>query len=110
LDPPIPLIPIVVEALVEENFLSFIVSSKTNQLLANPDNFFMVIFLKKLGAEIDHGAANSTPNHHSISGEEQVHSLDLTPNYLACTSVDQKVHIVVREKEPYTLHNIYESP
>jgi hypothetical protein len=41
-----------VEALVEEVSLSFIVSSKTNQLLANLDNFFMVIFPKKLGAEI----------------------------------------------------------
>jgi hypothetical protein len=51
-EPPIPLIPIAVEALVEEISLSFIVSSKTNQLLANPDNFFMVIFPKILGAEI----------------------------------------------------------
>jgi hypothetical protein len=41
-----------VEALVEEVSLSFIVSSRTNQLLANLDNFFMVIFPKKLGAEI----------------------------------------------------------
>jgi hypothetical protein len=52
LEPPIPLIPIDIEALVEEIFLSFIVSSKTNQLLANLDNFFMVIFPKKLGAQI----------------------------------------------------------
>jgi hypothetical protein len=52
LEPPIPLIPIAVEALVEEISLSFIVSSKTNQLMANPNNFFMVNFPKKLGAEI----------------------------------------------------------
>ena len=29
-------------------------NSKTEQLLAHPDNFFMVVFPKKLGTEIAH--------------------------------------------------------
>jgi hypothetical protein len=67
LEPPIPLIPIAVEALVEI-FVSFIVSSKTNQLLANPDNFFMVIFPKKLEVEIAFivGVIMDPPTPHQI--------------------------------------------
>jgi DTW domain-containing protein YfiP len=68
LEPPIPLIPVAVEALVEEISVSFIVNSKTNQLLANPDNFFIVIFPKKLAAEIAFivGVIMDPPTPHQI--------------------------------------------
>jgi hypothetical protein len=72
LEPQILLIPIAVEALVEENFLSLILRSNTDQLLVHPDNFFVIILLINLRADVvfiveDYVTANSIPNHHSIS-------------------------------------------
>jgi hypothetical protein len=52
LEPLIPLIPIAIEALVEEISLSLILSSNTDQPLAHPDNFFVIILLPKLRADV----------------------------------------------------------
>jgi hypothetical protein len=52
LEPQILLIPIAVEALVEENFLSLILRSNTDQLLVHPDNFFVIILLINLRADV----------------------------------------------------------
>jgi hypothetical protein len=52
LEPHILLIPIAVEALVEEIYLSLILSSNTDQLLAHPENFFMIILPSKLRVDV----------------------------------------------------------
>jgi hypothetical protein len=48
LEPLVPIIPITIEALVGEIYLSLILSSNTDQPLAYPDNFFVIILLPEL--------------------------------------------------------------
>jgi hypothetical protein len=48
----IPLIPIAIEALVEEISLSLMLNSNTDQPLAYPDNFFVIILPPELRADI----------------------------------------------------------
>jgi hypothetical protein len=52
LGPHILLIPIAIEALVEEISLSLILKYNTNQLLTHLDNFFVIILPSKLRADV----------------------------------------------------------
>jgi hypothetical protein len=52
LEPLVRLILIAIEALVEEISLSLILSSNTDQPLAHPENFFVIILSPKLRANV----------------------------------------------------------
>jgi hypothetical protein len=52
LEPLIPLIPIAIEALVEEIYLSLMLTSNTDQPLAHLDNFFVIILPPELRADV----------------------------------------------------------